>query len=99
MSAMAFVSIAPLGEEESVSKYVARAVRVIKDSGLEWRLTPMGTIIEGENPASVLRVINEAIEELDDCNRISVSIKMDYRKDKSDRMAAKVESVMEKIDR
>jgi uncharacterized protein (TIGR00106 family) len=99
MSAMAFVSISPLGEGESVSKYVARAVKVIKESGLEWRLTPMGTIIEGENPASVLRVINEAVEALHDCNRISVSIKMDYRKDQSERMISKVESVMEKIDR
>ncbi|HAL85718.1 MAG TPA: hypothetical protein DCM31_01805, partial [Deferribacteraceae bacterium] len=40
MSAMAFVSITPLGEGESVSEYVARAVKVIKNSGLEWRLTP-----------------------------------------------------------
>lgn len=99
MSAMAFVSITPLGDGEGVSEYVTRAVKVIKNSGLEWRLTSMGTIIEGENPASVLRVINSAIEELDDCSRISVAITMDYRKERTGGISAKVESVMEKIDR
>ncbi|QAR32958.1 MTH1187 family thiamine-binding protein [Geovibrio thiophilus] len=98
MSAMAFVSITPLGEGESVSEYVARAVRVIKNSGLEWRLTPMGTIIEGENTAAVLGVVNSAVEELGDCNRISVSIKIDYRRGREAGMSRKVESVMEKID-
>ncbi|MGE4496906.1 MAG: MTH1187 family thiamine-binding protein [Deferribacterales bacterium] len=98
MSAMAFVSITPLGEGEGVSEYVARAVRVIKNSGLDWRLTPMGTIIEGENPAAVLGVINSAVEELSDCRRISVSIKMDYRRDRETGMNRKVESVMEKMD-
>ncbi|WP_265821720.1 MTH1187 family thiamine-binding protein [Geovibrio ferrireducens] len=98
MSAMAFVSITPLGEGEGVSEYVARAVRVIKNSGLDWRLTPMGTIIEGESPAAVLGVINSAVEELSDCNRISVSIKMDYRRNRETGMSRKVESVMEKMD-
>jgi len=98
MSAMAFVSITPLGEGESVSEYVARAVKVIKNSGLEWRLTPMGTIIEGDKPSDVLGVINSAVEELGDCNRISIAIKMDYRRNRETGMSRKVESVMEKID-
>ena len=97
MSAMAFVSITPLGKDESVSKYVARAVKVIKDSGLDWRLTPMGTIIEGEKLAEVLNVINEAVETLDDCNRISISIKVDYRRNRNSKMDKKVDSVLNKI--
>lgn len=97
MSAMAFVSITPLGEGESVSKYVAQSVQVIKDSGLSWQLTPMGTIIEGEKLDEVLAVVSKAVEAQDECDRISVSVKIDYRKNKSLGLNTKVESVMKKL--
>lgn len=97
MSAMAFVSITPLGDGESVSKYVSRAVRVIKESGLEWQLTPMGTVLEGEKLEDVLAVINRAAEILNECNRISISIKIDYRRDRKGGLDKKVKSVMEKL--
>lgn len=96
MSAMAYVSITPLGESESVSQYVSRAVKVIKDSGLSWKLTPMGTIVEGDTLADVLTVINEAAETLKECNRISISIKIDYRRDRTDDMDAKVNAVLDR---
>lgn len=97
MSAMGFVSITPLGESESVSKYVARAVKTIKESGLDWQLTPMGTVVEGEKLEEVLAVINKAAEELSECNRLSISIKIDYRRDRSGGLEKKVKSVMDKI--
>jgi len=94
---MAYVSITPLGDGESVSEYVAKAVGVIKNSGLEWQLTPMGTIIEGEKMQDVLAVINDAVEILDQCGRISVSIKVDYRRNRSGGLDKKVKSVMDKL--
>lgn len=94
---MAYVSITPLDKGESVSKYVSKAVKVIKESGLEWQLTPMGTIIAGENTSQVFDIINKAIESLDNCNRISISIKIDYRKNRTGKMSDKVESVMKQI--
>jgi len=94
---MAFVSITPLGESESVSSYVSRAVKVIKESGLEWQLTPMGTVIEGDKLEDVLAVINKAAEILEECNRLSISIKIDYRRDRDGGLDKKVKSVMEKI--
>jgi uncharacterized protein (TIGR00106 family) len=97
MKAMAYVSITPLDKGESVSKYVSKAVKVIKESGLEWQLTPMGTIIAGENTSQVFDIINKAIESLDNCNRISISIKIDYRKNRTGKMSDKVESVMKQI--
>ncbi|MGE4268143.1 MAG: MTH1187 family thiamine-binding protein [Deferribacterales bacterium] len=97
MSAMAFVSITPLGEGESVSEFVAKSVQVIKDSGLSWQLTPMGTIIEGEKLDEVLAVINRAVEAQKDCERISISVKIDYRKNKSLGLNTKVDSVMKKL--
>jgi len=97
MSAMAYVSITPLGESESVSKYVSRAVKVIKESGLKWQLTPMGTVLEGEKLDDVLTVINRAAEILEECNRISISIKIDYRRSRNSGMEGKVEAVMKQI--
>lgn len=97
MSAMAFVSITPLGEGESVSKYVAKSVQVIKDSGLSWQLTPMGTIIEGEKLDEVLAVVGKAVEAQDECDRISVSVKIDYRKNKPLGLNTKVDSVVKKL--
>lgn len=97
MSAMAFVSISPLGDGESVSKSVAQAVQKIKDSGLNWELTPMGTIIESQSLKEVLNVINDAVESLSDSNRISVSVKIDYRKSKPLDMNSKVDSVLKKL--
>lgn len=97
MSAMGFVSITPLGDGESVSRYVSRAVRVIKESGLDWQLTPMGTIVEGEKLEDVLTVINKAAETLSECNRLSISIKIDYRRDRTGGLEKKVKSVMEKL--
>ncbi len=41
-------SVAPLGSGESVSPAVADAVRVVRDSGLPYRLTSMFTELEGE---------------------------------------------------
>ncbi|TCK60469.1 MTH1187 family thiamine-binding protein [Seleniivibrio woodruffii] len=97
MSAMAYVSITPIGEGESVSKYVSASVQVIKDSGLSWQLTPMGTIIEAETPAEIFAVLDRAIQAQDACGRVSISAKIDYRKNKPIGMNSKVESVINKL--
>ena len=44
---MAEFSIVPIGEGESLSGFVAEILALIDESGLEYRLTPMGTIVEG----------------------------------------------------
>ena len=48
--AIAEISIVPLGTKTpSVSKYVARAVRILQqEKGIKYKLTPMGTIIEAD---------------------------------------------------
>ncbi len=45
---LAFFSISPLGEGESVSGAVAKIIALIEQSGLEHTTNAMGTIIEGE---------------------------------------------------
>ncbi len=86
-------SIAPLEKGASVSKYVARSLEIIDASGLDYRLHAMGTIVEGEL-AQVLEVLRDCMQAMaTDCDRITCTAKMDYRRGFSGRLATKVESV------
>ena len=100
MSFLVFVSMTPLGKGESVSKYVAKVVDIVDRSGLPYVLTPMGTIVEGEDWDEVMEVLKRGFEELKkECSRISITMKIDYRQGKSGRLRSKVESVQEKLGR
>ena len=97
MSTIVQLSIFPIDRGEHLSAYVARAVRIIKESGLPYHLGAMGTTIEGEW-AEVMGVVDRCFEELKkDCGRIILNLKADYKKDSEKRMAAKVASVEEKM--
>ena len=86
-------SMSPISKGESVSAYVARSLDIIDRSGLPYQLTPMGTIIEGEW-AEVMAVVTACFEAMrKDCDRISTSVRIDYRAGPGGRLKAKVESV------
>lgn len=86
-------SMTPLDKGESVSKYVSRSLDIISNSGLDYRLNPMGTVLEGEWD-EVMTVVKECYEKMSaDCNRITCSIKIDYRKDHKGRLDSKIASV------
>ena len=92
-------SMSPLGKGESVSEYVAQSVAIIAESGLDYRLHAMGTIIEGEWE-QVFAVVTRCFEVMKQtCPRISCSIKVDYREGHTGRLESKVKSVTEKISR
>ena len=92
-------SMFPLDKGESLSPYVARSLDIIDRSGLDYRLNAMGTIVEGEID-DVLAVVKQCFDAMSaDCNRISCSVNVDYRKDQSGRLEAKVKSVQEKVGR
>ncbi len=92
-------SMSPLGKGESVSKYVSRSLDIIDKSGVPYRLNPMGTVLEGEWD-EVFGVVRKCYERMrKDCNRISCSIKVDYRKGHSGRLVSKVASVEKALKR
>jgi uncharacterized protein (TIGR00106 family) len=92
-------SITPLGAGESVGQYVARAVDVVDTSGLDYQLHAMGTVVEGDLD-QLLDVLKRAIEAVAaDCDRVSVSAKIDYRKDHPGALDAKVASVEKRLGR
>ncbi len=92
-------SMSPLGKGESVGRYVSRSLDIIDKSGLEYRLNPMGTVLEGEwNEA--FEVVRRCFERMRrDCNRISCTIKVDYRKGHRGRLSSKVASVEKHLKR
>jgi uncharacterized protein (TIGR00106 family) len=98
MSLMAIVSMTPLGKGESVSQHVAKVVDAVDGSGIPYVITPMGTIIESERWDELMDSLKKGFEAMaEECARISVFIKIDYRKDKSGRIKSKIESLEEKL--
>lgn len=88
-------SMAPMGKGESVAPYVARCLSIVAASGVDYELHAMGTILEGEWD-QVFAVVTRCFESLRvDCERISVSIKVDYRPGPPGRLRSKVEHVQE----
>jgi uncharacterized protein (TIGR00106 family) len=92
-------SMSPLGKGESVGAYVARSLAIVEESGLDYRLHAMGTILEGEwdDCFAVVKRCYEALRV--DCPRISCSIKVDAREGASGRLESKVQSVEKRLGR
>jgi uncharacterized protein (TIGR00106 family) len=92
-------SMSPLGKGESVGRYVARSLDIIDRSGVPYRLNPMDTVLEGDWD-ELLAVVTRCFKAMKkDCNRISVSMKVDYRKGHRGRLNAKIESVQRRLKR
>jgi len=92
-------SMSPLGKGQSVSKYVSRSLDIIDKSGVDYRLNPMGTVLEGEWD-EVFGVVKKCYERMKkDCDRVSCVIKVDYRKGKKGRLGGKVDSVEKRLKR
>ena len=99
MSVLLEFSMFPTDKGESVSAYVSQVIETIRSSGVDYRLTPMGTIIETATMPEALGIIEKAYSVLEalDCNRVFSSLKLDIRKGKNNRLAGKIRSVTEKI--
>jgi uncharacterized protein (TIGR00106 family) len=68
-------------------------LEIVDKSGLDYRLNPMGTVIEGEWD-EVFAVVKACFERMkEDCDRISTVIKVDYRKGANGRLTTKVQSI------
>ncbi len=92
-------SIAPLGVSESISRYVAEAIRVLEAEGVKYQLTPMCTIFEVENIEDAFKIIVKAHNAVlkAGAKRVLTSIKIDDRRDVERKMEDKVKSVLDKL--
>jgi len=97
MSVLVDLAMFPTDKGESVSPYVSRIIRIIRDSGLPYRFGPMGTSIEGEWE-EVMGLLTRCFEELKkDSNRIYMTMKVDYRRGEGGRIESKMRSVQSKL--
>ena len=97
MSVLIHFSIFPTDKQTSVSPYVAKAVRIVRDSGLPYQLGPMSTALEGEWE-EVMAVVEKCFKELrKDSGRIYMTLQMDYREGAVNRIEGKIKSVEEKL--
>ena len=95
------VTVVPLGTEDtSLSEYVADCQQVLaEDEEIEYQLTPMGTIIEGDldKVLAVVRKLHE-VPFQSGAKRVSTSVKIDDRRDRKGSMEQKLSSVQNKLD-
>ncbi|HLU97628.1 MAG TPA: MTH1187 family thiamine-binding protein [Thermobifida alba] len=86
-------SVTPMGVGESVAPAVARAVKVVRDSGLPYRTDAMFTSVEGEWD-EVMDVVRRAVEAAGEgAPRVSLVLKADIREGVTDGLTSKVEAV------
>lgn len=98
MTIMEF-SMIPLDKGASFSTYVARILVLVDQSGLEYQLTPMGTIVEGDWD-DLLALLSRCFQDLQqESDRISLQVKFDYRRGSGGRLRNKVLSVQTKAGR
>lgn len=95
------VTIIPIGTETaSVSKHVAEIHKVLEryQGKVQYKLTPMSTIIEGE--LDTLFEVIKALHEVPFSNgvkRVATNIRIDDRRDKLSTMTSKMNSVNQQL--
>ncbi|MFH0823547.1 MAG: MTH1187 family thiamine-binding protein [Pseudomonadota bacterium] len=95
---LAEFSVAPIDKgAEGLSRYVAESMKIIQESGLDYEVHAMGTLIEG--PADrVFEVIRKCHENMvRNSDRVLTSVKIDDRKGATGRIKGKVRAVEEKL--
>ena len=99
---LAELEIIPLGTgSTSLSSLLAEVAKLIDQSGLDYRVGPMGTVVEGEweRVMALAKQCHQAM--LASAGRVMTTIRIDDRKDKpgGGRIVQKVQSLEAKVGR
>jgi uncharacterized protein (TIGR00106 family) len=95
---LAMFSIAPHSGETHLSTYVAQMIRKVRDSGLDYELTAMGTLVEGE-PDQVFELIRECHKMVrKQASRVGTKIWIDDQVGQTGRLKDKVKSVLARLE-
>lgn len=91
------LSVIPLGRGRSISADIADIVRIIDASGLDYRLTAAGTILEG-NWDQLMGVARQCHNEMrKKTERVVTFMKVDDYEERTGRLNAAVASVEAKV--
>ena len=97
---IAEISVVPVTSGESLSKYVARVIKVIEESGKRYELSSMGTAVEVDDYmelGALLEKINDALISMG-VKRVYMVVKIDFRV-RGGSIEQKKTSVMEKLEK
>jgi len=98
MSVLLNFAMFPTDKGDSVSQYVSQIINHIKDSGVTYKLNPMGTTVETDTMEQALQIIQESYNILEPVSkRVYCSINIDAQKDKDKRIVSKIASIEAKI--
>lgn len=90
-------SIVPVGTGSSIGNRLAEVLKIVDDSGLLYKVNPMGTVVEGEWD-DLLKLVKKCHETvMKNEERAITSIAIDDRKGKPNRIEEKVKSVEKRI--
>ncbi|MDR4503679.1 MAG: MTH1187 family thiamine-binding protein [Candidatus Scalindua sp.] len=90
-------SIVPIGKGSSLSTQIAEVLKIVDESGLNYKLHAMGTLLEGEWD-KIFKLIEKCHKSLlGNSDRVLTSITIDDRKGQINRITGKVESVERKL--
>jgi uncharacterized protein (TIGR00106 family) len=90
-------SIIPIGVGSSLSANIAEVLKIVDASGLPYKATPMGTVVEGEWD-ELMKLIKKCHKTaMKSGDRVVTTISIDDRKGKRNRIEEKVRSVEKRI--
>lgn len=98
MQVMIDICIVPLGVGVSVSDYVAACQQVLDERGLSHQMHVYGTNVEGDwdEVMAAVKRCHEVVHEMG-APRITTSMRLGTRTDRSQSMADKIQSVEDKL--
>ena len=99
---LAELELVPIGtQSSSLSDQLAQVAKLIDQSGLDYRVGPMGTVVEGDwdRVMHLAKQCHQAL--LASTSRVMTTIRIDDRKDKpaNGRIVQKVQSLEAKVGR
>ena len=99
MSVLLEMSMFPTNLQGSKSKEVSEILKIIRDSGLNYQLTSMNTIVEAKTLKELLDLVNLCYLKLEElgCDRVYASMNFDIRNSGENRINSKIRSVEKHI--
>jgi uncharacterized protein (TIGR00106 family) len=90
-------SIVPVGTGSSIGDALAEVLKIVDASGLPYKINPMGTVMEGEwdELFKLIKKCHDSVMKKQE--RAMITISVDDRKDKPNRIEEKVKSVEKRI--
>lgn len=92
---IAEISVAPMSEGTSISRFVRLSVGALKRSGLKTISGPMGTSVEASSLDEILAAVKAAHEAVvgAGAKRVITTLKIDDRRDKRATMETKMSAI------